>query len=1477
MPAPGFITNRILPSWRSIKVRVTLFTLVVFLLSLWALSLYATQILRKDMQRLLGQQQFSTASMLATQIDRELDNRVKALELVASASASAMQDGPAAVQTYLEQRTVFKTLFNGGVFVVAQGGTAIADVPDTQKRIGVSYQDRDYVIAALHEGQSTISQPLVARSSSAPVIVIASPIHDAHGQIIGAIAGVTRLESPNFLDQVTDSYYGNSGGFALVAPRLRQIVAASDKHRIMEAIPPAGDDAVFDHFIAGQEGSAVLANPQGVEVLASVKKLSSTDWRIAVHRSSAEAFAPIQEMQRHLQWATWLLTLLAGGLSYWLVKRQLSPLLSTVKTLSAMSEPGHALQILPITRHDEIGELISAFNRLLVTLKDRKTELNDSEERYRMLVDWTPVASVVHRNRTFLYVNPAAVRQLGANSPLELLGKSILDVVHPDDHPIVLLRLEQAHGMQVIAPMIEEKFITLDGRVIDVEVQSTTISFEGEPAIFTVIYDLTERKRAERREHFRSHTLERLASAEPLVPILEAIVLGFEQLDLDARCSILLLDREGRHFVKAVAPSLPDYFNAAVTGLAIGPGIGSCGTAAFTGERVITENIGTHPDWADFKALAIRAGLGSCWSQPIHSASGRVLGTFAIYHRHAYAPAATDITLIEQSAHLASIAIERNLANETLRDSEERFRSLMENIPSVAVQGFAQDGTVTFWNRTSEQLYGYNAEEALGRSLLDLIIPPAIRDSIKQAIQQMITTDAPIPASELMLMRKDGSAVPVFSSHALVKSVGRPAELFCLDIDLTASKQAEEKIYLAASVFAHVRDGIIITDAEGTIIDVNESFTRITGYPRDEALGANPRLLKSGLQDERFYAEMWEDLTTSGQWFGEIWNRRKNGELYIEMLTISAVQDAHGETHQYVALFSDISVQKTHQQELEHLAHFDELTSLPNRVLLADRLRQAIAQSQRRGQQLAVAYLDLDGFKAINDRHGHETGNQFLITAANRMKQVLREGDTLARLGGDEFVAILLDLADIEASESVLNRLLTAVALPMQVGDHSLQISASLGLTFYPQEDAVDADQLLRQADQAMYQAKLAGKNRYHVFDSELDRSVRDHHESVEHIRRALCAEEFVLHYQPKVNMRTGKLIGAEALIRWQHPERGLLPPSAFLPIIEKHPLAIGIGEWVIHTALTQVERWRAAGLDITVSVNVGALQLQQANFVERLSGLLAAHPTYRRGDLEMELLETSALEDLTGISTLIESCREIGVLFSLDDFGTGYSSLTYLRRLSVAQLKIDQSFVRDMLNDPDDLSILVCVLNLATAFRREVIAEGVETIEHGTMLLQLGCELAQGYGIARPMPPSDLPDWAKTWRPHATWQHRPAVHYEDLPLLFAGVEHRAWIIAFEAFLHGKRETLPQIHDQCRFGTWLAEEGNALYAGLPAFKAIETTHLHLHTLAATMQALHADHRNESALQRLDDLHELHDILRQQLQELVRKTSGHGSR
>jgi diguanylate cyclase (GGDEF)-like protein/PAS domain S-box-containing protein len=687
----------------------------------------------------------------------------------------------------------------------------------------------------------------------------------------------------------------------------------------------------------------------------------------------------------------------------------------------------------------------------------------------------------------------------------------------------------------------------------------------------------------------------------------------------------------------------------------------------------------------------------------------------------------------------------------------KRFQKIASRVPGVLYQfRLRPDGKASFpyVSEAISSLYRQRLKPADVRDdaspVFALIHPddlPAVTASIQQSAQRLT------PWEQEYRICLDADTENWMHASAMPEREPDGAVLWHGFIsDVTQRKLAEAKLTLAASVFGTAREGIMITDTTGAIIDVNRAFSLITGYDHDEVIGQNPRILRSGRQDKDFYKAMWRDLQDKGHWYGDVWNCRKNGDLYAEMLTISTVFDDHGKAQHYVAIFSDITEVKQHAQQLHHVAHFDALTNLPNRVLLADRLTQSMLQCERRGLKLAVLFLDLDGFKAINDSFGHDAGDHLLAVLANRMKLTLREGDTLARLGGDEFVAVLVDVANDAGLMPMLNRLLAAVAEPMVFNDARLQVTASLGVTFYPQESDIDADQLQRQADQAMYQAKLLGKNRYHIFDTEHDRSVRGHNESLEEIREALGSGQLTLFYQPKVNMRSGRLVGVEALIRWQHPSRGLLGPGLFLPVIENHALAVEVGEWVMHTALDQVQAWHAQGLDMAVSVNVGARQLQQRDFLARLQTILAQHPAVPSGRLELEVLETTALEDIGGVTHVIEQCRLMGVLFALDDFGTGYSSLNYLKRLPVARIKIDQSFVRDMLDDADDLAILQGVIGLAHAFRREVIAEGVETLAHGRALLQLGCELAQGYGIAKPMPGSELLLWSQRWQDDATW-----------------------------------------------------------------------------------------------------------------------------
>ncbi|SCZ59320.1 EAL domain-containing protein [Thiohalomonas denitrificans] len=548
------------------------------------------------------------------------------------------------------------------------------------------------------------------------------------------------------------------------------------------------------------------------------------------------------------------------------------------------------------------------------------------------------------------------------------------------------------------------------------------------------------------------------------------------------------------------------------------------------------------------------------------------------------------------------------------------------------------------------------------------------------------------------------------------------------------------------------------------------------------------------------------------------------------------------------------------QQSLEQMAHFDSLTRLPNRVLLADRIQQALARAKRSNTLLAICYLDLDGFKPVNDNYGHDIGDLLLVNVAERLHRSVRGADTVARLGGDEFVLLYGDLHQVEEAEQALERLLKTLAHPYRLGaERKVEVSASIGVTLFPYDNS-DPDTLLRHADQAMYLAKQNGRNRYHLFDPEHDREVRTRREALGRLERALVNGEFVLHYQPKVDMRSGTLVGAEALIRWQHPERGLVPPGEFLPLLENTDLIVSIDQWVLDQALTDLAAWRTAGIDLTVSINISGRHLQKSDFRANLEAALMAHPEVPPSAVELEILETTAFADIRQVSVVLESCRKLGVSFALDDFGTGYASLGYLKKLPAQTLKIDQSFVRDMLTDSQDLAIVEGIIGLSRAFHRQVIAEGVETEEHGAALLQLGCDLGQGYGIARPMPGSDFPSWFEDYRarPFSTASTPPLGH--ALSPVTAEFEHRRWVRELIAWLEEEKGTrpLPALDEHaCYVGRWLAQQRGTTLGNRPELKQLDAIHHEFHALAVELsQSHHSSRRNlqkyRAALLRLRD-------------------------
>jgi diguanylate cyclase (GGDEF)-like protein/PAS domain S-box-containing protein len=593
---------------------------------------------------------------------------------------------------------------------------------------------------------------------------------------------------------------------------------------------------------------------------------------------------------------------------------------------------------------------------------------------------------------------------------------------------------------------------------------------------------------------------------------------------------------------------------------------------------------------------------------------------------------------------------------------------------------------------------------------------------------------------ELTFRRADGQTVwGRFAVLAIRDESGAVTHCGILAEDISAQRAAEERLRLAAQVFASSHDGIIVTDARSSIVDVNEAFERMTGYSLDDVRGQKPSVLRSRRYDEAFFRGMWDSLLETGHWEGEIWNRRKGGGLYPQWTSISAIRDSGGQVSHYVGICTDITERKTAEARIQHMAYHDELTSLPNRFLLGHRFTQAAGQARRSGSMLALFYVDLDRFKNVNDILGHSFGDKILRAAAQRLTRVLRPTDTVSRQGGDEFIALAGDLTGAEEARALAERILTAMAEPYQIDGHELSVPPSIGVALHPVHGE-DLETLQRRGDTAMYHAKKLGRSRVLVFEESMDEATLEFFRIENALRGALKRREFALHYQPQIELATGRCVGYEALLRWHHAaELGSVTPDRFIPVAEETGMILPIGSWVLETGCLQTAEWLGRGReDARVAVNLSMIQLRQDDLVETvrraldLSGL----PPER---LELEVTESALMVDADQTILTLKRLRDLGVGLAIDDFGTGYSSLAYLKRFPVDKLKIDQSFVRELTATPEGARICRAVIGLAEAFRLRVVAEGVETEEQRRWLHDEGCDLGQGYLFARPRPGGEI------------------------------------------------------------------------------------------------------------------------------------------
>lgn len=636
---------------------------------------------------------------------------------------------------------------------------------------------------------------------------------------------------------------------------------------------------------------------------------------------------------------------------------------------------------------------------------------------------------------------------------------------------------------------------------------------------------------------------------------------------------------------------------------------------------------------------------------------------------------------------------------------------------------------IRFLNPAAQELLGVDEGEVIGQPLTDVIrrFPDAPGQTAcllsrlvhGQTFECMISTpgrEMPFPAQFVSSRTLDDSGLVVLTVQ-----------------DVSSRWEAAEQLRLAEQVFEYSPEAILVTDGDGTILRVNPAFTLITGYQPEDAIGRNPRILRSDRHDEAFYREMWRSLADEDHWHGEIWDRRKNGQVYPKWLCINAVRLAQGNTR-YVALFADISERKAHEERIDYLARHDALTGLANRRLLEDRFSKLVAAARRSDEGVALLLIDLDRFKQVNDSLGHQVGDQLLVEVAGRLNVSIRAGDTVARLGGDEFVVLLAGIKTHRDVVPVAEKIRGAVTQPVQTPLHLLHTSPSIGVSLFP-GDGDDLDSLLQAADIAMYQVKAAGRNAWMFFEAQMNEEVRIRHRLENDLRLALERGEFLLHYQPQFDVGGDRVIAWEALLRWQHPVHGWIEPTDFIPVAEDIGLIIPLGEWVLAAACREAVKWTGQRqCHERLAVNVSARQLEQGDLAEVVAGVLK-ETGLAPERLELELTESALMSNTPKVQHTLRDLKALGVHLTLDDFGTGYSSLAYLSSFAVDRLKIDRSFMRDIENKPNNAAIILAVVALAKALGLEVVAEGVETLQQRAFLAGNGCLKAQGFLYARPMP----------------------------------------------------------------------------------------------------------------------------------------------
>ena len=1082
------------------------------------------------------------------------------------------------------------------------------------------------------------------------------------------------------------------------------------------------DDPVVAAVKAARSGAGQGVDYRGVEVFAAYRPVTGTEWVVVAKLDRSEVMAPL---------------------------RQLSSWVSLI-ALVALAAIGAVIFLLWRQRERTLHLEIQA----------------QSDKVLRQFYDLPFIGIAISSPATkeWLRCNDHLCEILGYPRE-ELLRRTWAEMTHPDDLAADVACFDRLLAGEIEGYTLDKRFIRKDGSVIFVTLDVRGVrSADGRlEHVLATMQDITERKLTEAKTQrltaihaavsecnqaiIRSHSAEELFPQICRIAVLyggmkTAWVGRLDRETLLVRPAFSFGDDLGllSELQVSIDPDLPK-------------GRGPTGIAVRERKPYWVQNFQTEPALEPWYERAERSGWRASAALPL-TRDGEVVGAFILYAGETNAfDEAVQILLIKMAQDI-SFALtlfareeERRAMENALRESESRFRELYEKAP-LAYQSLDVEGNILEVNDAWLNLLGFRREEVIGRFIGDFMTDVSIKTLQDEfpKFQQRGKVDGPL----FHFLHRDGTHRLLMVNGQIARDRdGNFLRTHCIMTDLTERLQSAEQLRLAAAVFEQSAEGIVIIDATHNVLMVNQAYVKMTGYSAAELIGKLPPVMDPGCNDASFIRAMWETVETHGSWQGELWNRRKDGDLYPELASVSRVHDEEGKVSHYIAIVTDISAHKANEAHIHRLAHFDALTGLPNRSLLADRVGQSLSRVERNAESLALIFMDIDRFKNVNDSLGHRIGDELLIQVAGRLRHVLREEDTVSRLGGDEFI-LVLPSASAEGAAHVAEKVLKSLSAPYQIEHHELNVTASLGIAMYP-NDGHTYDALSMCADAAMYRAKQGGRNTFRFFTREMQERSDRTLQLENALRRALDMDQLELHYQPQISLADGRVIGVEALLRWRHPELGNVSPADFVPIAEESGLILPIGEWVLRIAICQMQLWQEAGLPTMVmAVNLSAVQFRQSRLPELVSQTLEEFKLPPEC-LELELTEGVAMDNPVGAIAVMNDLHERGVHMSIDDFGTGYSSLSYLKRFKVYKLKIDQSFVRDLSTDPEDAAIVEAIIGLSRSLGLKTIAEGVETAEQLAFLRERGCDEAQGYHIGRPMLAEDFEAFLRDYRPVKT------------------------------------------------------------------------------------------------------------------------------